>query len=119
LIALNPNFLLHHFLPGLNSLCFFALLAADPLSLLDKKLSSTKKEREQAEAALLESGSTVHCAEQKLPANQHRLKSSYFPASLVRAILDKLLTLDSPPSLKNILTAWVFAMAYRVQLSRR
>ncbi|KAF7334056.1 P-loop containing nucleoside triphosphate hydrolase protein [Mycena venus] len=103
-------------LPGIELPLFAAPPAADPLSTLDKKMRLTKKEREQAEAALLEFGRTVHRAERKLPANRNRPKSSYFPASLVRAILDRLLTLDSLAGLEKILTAWVFATAYCVRL---
>jgi hypothetical protein len=45
--------------PGIELPLFVAPLTADPPSLLDKKLSLMKKEREQAEAASLEFGSTV------------------------------------------------------------
>ncbi|KAJ6549749.1 P-loop containing nucleoside triphosphate hydrolase protein [Mycena capillaripes] len=102
--------------PGIKLPLFIDPPAVDPLSALDKKLRLTKTEREQAEAALLEFGGTVHRAERKLPANRNRPKSSYFPTSLVRAILDKILTLDSFSTLENILISWAFATGHRVRL---
>ncbi|KAJ6583376.1 hypothetical protein DFH09DRAFT_1435763, partial [Mycena vulgaris] len=101
---------------GMELPLFIDLRTADRLSPLDKKLRLTKKERKQAEAVLLEFGGTVHRAERKLPANRNRPKSSYFPTSLVRAILDKLLTLDSLSTLETVLISWVFATGYRVRL---
>ncbi|KAJ7831783.1 hypothetical protein B0H14DRAFT_3463846 [Mycena olivaceomarginata] len=101
---------------GIELPLFVAPPAADPLSALDKKLRLTKKEREQAEAALLEFGGTVHRAERKLPANRNRPKSSFFPTSIIRSILDVLLTLHSLEKLEALLTSWVFAMGYRVRL---
>jgi hypothetical protein len=83
---------------------------------LDKKLGLSKKECELAEAALLEFGGTVHRAERKLPANRNRPKSSFFPTSIIRSILDVLLTLDSLENLEALLTSWVFAMGYRIRL---
>ncbi|KAF7364531.1 p-loop containing nucleoside triphosphate hydrolase protein [Mycena venus] len=102
--------------PGIELPPFVAPPAAGPVSSLDKKLRLTKKEREQAQAALLEFSSTVHRAERKLSANRNRPKSSYFPTSLVRTILDKLLTIDSLSNLETILTAWIFATAYRATI---
>ncbi|KAJ7310773.1 P-loop containing nucleoside triphosphate hydrolase protein [Mycena albidolilacea] len=102
--------------PGIELPLFAAPPAADPPSALDKKLRLTKKECELAEAALLEFGGTIHRAERKLPANRNRPKSSFFPTSIIRSILDVLLTLDSLENLEALLTSWVFAMGYRVRL---
>ncbi|KAJ7809980.1 hypothetical protein B0H13DRAFT_2384850 [Mycena leptocephala] len=89
---------------------------AQSISAADKILKLSKPEREQAEAALVKFGATVHRTERKLAAHRNRPKSSYFPTSLIRSILDKLLALDSLNKLETILNPWVFAMTYRVRL---
>ncbi|KAJ6586289.1 P-loop containing nucleoside triphosphate hydrolase protein [Mycena vulgaris] len=82
--------------------------AADPIATLDKKLRLMKKERAHVESVLKEFGETVRRAERKLGAHQHRPKSAFFPTSVIRSILDVLLTLDSLEKLEALLTSWVF-----------
>ncbi|KAJ7453181.1 P-loop containing nucleoside triphosphate hydrolase protein [Mycena latifolia] len=74
-----------------------------------KKLKLTNKEREQVEPALVAFGETVRLAERKSINHQNRPKSSFFPASVVTAILDKLLSLHSRADLFATVESWVFA----------
>ncbi|KAJ7686951.1 hypothetical protein B0H17DRAFT_1203965 [Mycena rosella] len=86
---------------------------ADPIAALEKKLRLTKKERQHAESVLKEFGEVVRCAERTLGTHQHRPKSSFFPTSVIRSILDALLTLDSLDKVECLLTSWVFAKGYQ------
>lgn len=90
--------------------------AVDPITTLDKKLRLKKTEREHAESVLKEFGETVRRTERKLGAHQHRPKSSFFPTSVIRSVLNVLLTLDSLEKLEAIIASWVFATGYRVRL---
>ncbi|KAJ7343049.1 hypothetical protein DFH08DRAFT_963062 [Mycena albidolilacea] len=85
-------------------------------STLDKAPKLTKKEREDAESALVKFGNTVYCAEHKLPSNRSRPKSAYFPSSIVHSLLDNLLGLDSLIKLEKLVEPWYFSREYRVRL---
>ncbi|KAJ7142579.1 hypothetical protein C8R44DRAFT_725918 [Mycena epipterygia] len=87
-----------------------------PLSAAEKKLKLTKKEMDMAEGSLVSFGETVRLAERKHITNQHRPKSSYFPASLIHVILNKLLSLDSLAALSPITQSWTFAIGHVVAL---
>lgn len=102
--------------PGVELPLFVHPPAVDPITTLDKKLRLKKTEREHAESVLKEFGETVRRTERKLGAHQHRPKSSFFPTSVIRSVLNVLLTLDSLEKLEAIIASWVFATGYRVRL---
>ncbi|KAJ7675500.1 hypothetical protein B0H17DRAFT_1207683 [Mycena rosella] len=89
---------------------------ADPIAALEKKLRLTKKEHQHAESVLKEFGEVVRRAERTLGTHQHRPKSSFFPTSVIRSILNVLLTLDSLDKVECLLTSWIFAKGYQVRL---
>ncbi|KAJ7886976.1 hypothetical protein B0H13DRAFT_2342614 [Mycena leptocephala] len=49
-------------------------------------------------------------------AHRNRPKSSFFPASILRSILDALLALDSFETLQTVVQSWVFSRGYVVRL---
>jgi hypothetical protein len=103
-------------LPRHVKLTLFIHPAVEPIPASDNKLKLTKKEREEAESTLTEFGETLRRAERKNRAHQNRPRSSFFPTSLIRAILDSLLSLDSLQKLQLVLHSWTFAAGYRVRL---
>lgn len=101
--------------PGVK-LPLFIHPTVEPISMLDKKLKLTAKKRERAEPVLVEFGETVRRAERKNIAHRNRPKSSFFPASIIRSILDTLLALDSVTNLGTAAQSWVFSRRYIVRL---
>ncbi|KAK6968990.1 hypothetical protein R3P38DRAFT_2815016 [Favolaschia claudopus] len=86
------------------------------LSTAEQKLQLKKKERDVASAALVDFGNKVRLAEQRRSANQHRPKSSYFPASVSTLILDNLLSIASLQALSDLVKLWTFATTHTLAL---
>ncbi|KAJ7621675.1 hypothetical protein B0H17DRAFT_1151771 [Mycena rosella] len=103
-------------LSGTKLPLFTAPPAAAPLSAAEKKLRLTKKEREQVQLSVIKFGESVRRAERKNATHQDRPKSSYLPMSLIKSILDNLLSLDSITRLEPLVQRWVFATGHRVRL---
>ncbi|KAF7372288.1 P-loop containing nucleoside triphosphate hydrolase protein [Mycena venus] len=81
----------------------------------DKKLKLAKKEHKKAESTLADFGETVRQAERKNRAHQNQPRSSFFPTSVIRALLDDL-SFDSLEKLEPVLQSWIYAAGYRVRL---
>ncbi|KAJ7865913.1 hypothetical protein B0H14DRAFT_3771464 [Mycena olivaceomarginata] len=82
-------------LPSGVELPLFVHLTVETIPAEDEKLKLTKKEREKAESTLTDFGETVRRAERKKRAHQNRPRSPFFPSSIIRALPDSLLPLDS------------------------
>ncbi|KAJ7155663.1 P-loop containing nucleoside triphosphate hydrolase protein [Mycena filopes] len=106
--------------PPLPAGTYLPPFTAPPPNLLgtaiDKKSKLTAKERDQAESVFVKFGETVRLAERKNPAHQNRPKAAFFPTSIMRPILDALLTIKSFEILEPLLASWVFARGNRVRL---
>jgi hypothetical protein len=102
-------------LPRNVKLPLFIHPTVEPIPAADKRLKLTK-EREEAKSTLTEFGETVRRAERKNRAHQNRPRSSFFPTSLIRALLDSLPSIDSLEKLKLVLHSWIFAAGYRARL---
>ncbi|KAF8193978.1 P-loop containing nucleoside triphosphate hydrolase protein [Mycena galopus ATCC 62051] len=100
--------------PGVKLPLFTLPPASGPT--LDKKLRLTKKERQTSEPSFITFGQTIYRAEHRQLINHNRPKSSYLPSSLVTAILDNLLALDSLQKLEPLLQSWAFSRGYCVRL---
>ncbi|KAJ7164071.1 P-loop containing nucleoside triphosphate hydrolase protein, partial [Mycena filopes] len=95
---------------------FTAPLPVQHGMLIDKKLKLTAKERAQAEPELLEFGHTVRRAERKNMAHINCPNSAFFPPSLIRSLLDALLSVTSFNDIVPLLVSWKFASGNRVRL---
>lgn len=82
----------------------------------DKKSNLTQKEREQVEPMLVQFGETVRRAERKNARHANRPKSAFFPSSILKSILDSLLTFKSFDDLATHVKSWTFASGYQVHL---
>ncbi|KAJ7173214.1 P-loop containing nucleoside triphosphate hydrolase protein [Mycena filopes] len=87
-----------------------------PLTATQKKLKLKKKEREIVEPVLAAFGETLRRDERKRGTNQHRPKSAFFPSSILKLLLDNLLSLTTLEDLTTLVVAWKFARAHAAAL---
>ncbi|KAJ7723583.1 hypothetical protein B0H16DRAFT_1598594 [Mycena metata] len=78
------------------------------LSASKKKLKLKKKERTEAETTLTIFGETVRLTERKHSINQRRPRSSFFPSTILKLVLDNLLSIKSLDDLTNRVDSWAF-----------
>jgi len=95
--------------PGLPPLVPFII----PLSTVNitltaqqKRLKLTKKERDHVQPKLLKFGEAVWLAEQGQGENPQRPRSAYFPSSLVKNLVDKVMSVSSLEDVQVRTQSW-------------
>ncbi|KAJ7025243.1 hypothetical protein C8F04DRAFT_1269359 [Mycena alexandri] len=102
--------------PDIYFPAFTAPTTAQDTTPMDKKFKLTQKERQQAESRLIQFGETLRRAERKHATHANRPKSAFFPSSILKSVLDSLLTFDSFNDLATHVESWTFAVGYQVRL---
>ncbi|KAJ7016697.1 hypothetical protein C8F04DRAFT_1244800 [Mycena alexandri] len=87
-----------------------------PLSADQKKLKLKKKERAEAETTLTVFGDNVRLTERKRSINQRRPRSSFFPSTILKLVLDNLLSIKSLDDLTNHVESWAFVSEHVASL---
>ncbi|KAJ7020891.1 P-loop containing nucleoside triphosphate hydrolase protein [Mycena alexandri] len=106
---LPPGLVLPPFIPPTTN-------QSPPLSADQKKLKLKKKERAEAETTLTVFGDNVRLTERKRSINQRRPRSSFFPSTILKLVLDNLLSIKSLDDLTNHVESWAFVSEHVASL---